>query len=568
MSVATPVYNYRAIGLVEFGMDDADIQPKATLEELASERFPKLSKAELQLLRAAPQGLLAHCGDSAKGSEEPANNPRYADIWSEEQGIRGGLVRWLCVEPRVQSRIDPLGIRIQSAKINGELNLSFVTVRFPLTFRSCKFTNPLRLVLADLSQLDLTTSAVSEVFTQLAHIKGSVFLSEGFSAEGEVRLYGASVGGSLDCDNGSFKNANGAALNAEGAKIEGGVLLRNEFSADGPVLLYGASVGGNLDCDHGSFKNANGDALNATLAKVERAVFLDEGFTAIGRIMLDGAAVAGDFSIAKAKLEGAYLDMQRARVGTLRGEPVTWPKAGELLLDGFSYERLAEAPIDASYRLRWLRLQRSPKTNNSFSPQPYQHLAKVLREQGNAAAAREVLIGLEDDRRKYGSLTRAQRLWAWILDWTMAYGYRPLRALSFIGIFVLVGFLVFGSAYRSEQLVPTDKDAYEKFKAGQLPGSYEGFCALVYSFDTFVPIIDLRQRSRWKLIDTKEGAFKLPKWNESNVVCALCDPMALIPWCLPLAVGFIRFFWWLDIIAGWFFTLLFAAGISGLVRRD
>ena len=52
----------------------------------------------------------------------------------QEQEIRGDLVRWLCVESDAQSRIDPLGVRIQSAKISGELNLSFVVVRFPLTF--------------------------------------------------------------------------------------------------------------------------------------------------------------------------------------------------------------------------------------------------------------------------------------------------------------------------------------------------------------------------------------------------------------------------------------------------
>jgi hypothetical protein len=33
-------------------------------------------------------------------------------------------------------------------------------------------------------------------------------------------------------------------------------------------------------------------------------------------------------------------------------------------------------------------------------------------------------------------------------------------------------------------------------------------------------------------------------------------------------VGFVRIYRWIDIVAGWFFTGLFAAGISGLVRRE
>jgi hypothetical protein len=55
-------------------MDDAGVKPKPTLEELASEGFPDLSRAELQLLRAVPQGSLAHCGDPAKDSKDPVNN--------------------------------------------------------------------------------------------------------------------------------------------------------------------------------------------------------------------------------------------------------------------------------------------------------------------------------------------------------------------------------------------------------------------------------------------------------------------------------------------------------------
>lgn len=611
---------------------DAGVKPKPTLEELAREQFPDLSEAELRLLRAVAKGLLAYCGDPAKGRDEPVNNPRNADAWGKEHDIRGDLIRWLCVEPGVQSRIDFRGIIVFSARITGELDLSYVVVGFPLIFYSCKFAGPLRLVQADLPRLNLTMSVAGAVFANGAHIRGDVLLSGGFSAEGEVNLYGASVGGSLGCDNGSFKNANGVALNMENAKIEGAVLLResfsaegavllyavsigsnlecdkgsfknangalnaerakiegsvylrNEFSAEGAVNLYAASVGGSLECEKGSFKNANGIALNVTLSTIERTVLLRDGFTALGKVMLVNTAVTGDFDITDANFAEAQLDIQRASAGTLRGEPASWPKSGSLFLDGFFYGRLADSPTDANHRLRCLRLQLSPTTKSSFSPQPYRHIAQVLRQQGHEAAAQQILIGLEDDRRKYGGLTQAQRLWAFILKWTIAYGYQPFRALRFIGIFVILGFLVFGAAYQSGRLVPSDKEAYENFKAGQLPGYYEGFCALVYSFDNFVPIIDLGQRSRWKPIDTEDEILKPPKRNANNgLVCAVCDPPLLLmarhlfSWCPPLAAriirffwtaGFIRFFWWLDIVAGWFFTGLFAAGISGLVRRN
>jgi hypothetical protein len=113
----------------------------------------------------------------------------------------------------------------------------------------------------------------------------------------------------------------------------------------------------------------------------------------------------------------------------------------------------------------------------------------------------------------------------------------------------------------------TAQDVAER--VSQLPGSYEGFCAFFYSLDTFVPIIDLGQRSRWKPIDRPEDAVKLPKPSNGSVLMkVICDPLALTSWHPSLPVWFLRFYRWLDIIAGWFFTGLLAAGVSGLVRHD
>lgn len=78
--------------------------------------------------------------------------------------------------------------------------------------------------------------AVHTVAAQWANIKGPVLLRNGFSAEGEVRLFGAKIGGNLECDNGSFKNANGMALTAERANVGGSVLLRNVFNATSAYL--------------------------------------------------------------------------------------------------------------------------------------------------------------------------------------------------------------------------------------------------------------------------------------------------------------------------------------------
>jgi hypothetical protein len=56
--------------------------------------------------------------------------------------------------------------------------------------------------------------------------KGNVFLSEGFTAKGEVRLHEASIGGQLNCSNGKFENPEGNAFMAEGLKVSGSLFWR------------------------------------------------------------------------------------------------------------------------------------------------------------------------------------------------------------------------------------------------------------------------------------------------------------------------------------------------------
>ena len=69
-------------------------------------------------------------------------------------------------------------------------------------------------------------------------MEGSVFLRDGFKAEGQVRLLGATIGGNLDCGKGQFTKAEGNALHADGVRVEGSVFLRDCFKAEGQVSKY------------------------------------------------------------------------------------------------------------------------------------------------------------------------------------------------------------------------------------------------------------------------------------------------------------------------------------------
>ena len=89
-----------------------------------------------------------------------------------------------------------------------------------------------------------------------------------FSAEGEVRLLGAHIGGALDFNGAQLTNANGPALSADSLEIDQGMFCRvgedgHPFSAEGEVRLLGAHIGGTLEFDGARLKNQKGPALNA-----------------------------------------------------------------------------------------------------------------------------------------------------------------------------------------------------------------------------------------------------------------------------------------------------------------
>jgi len=143
------------------------------------------------------------------------------------------------------------------------------------------------------------------VNAESAEVKGTVFLSRGYVAEGEVRLQGAQIGGDLDCSGGAFKNLpkrnspRAAKLLMPGrANVKGSVFLRGGFTAEGEVGLVGAQIAGDLSCSGGTLKNPpqkdvaqSGYALNADQVSVAGSVFLRDDFTAEGQVRLPSARI-------------------------------------------------------------------------------------------------------------------------------------------------------------------------------------------------------------------------------------------------------------------------------------
>ncbi len=590
------------------------------LTDRARARFADLTQAELKILVAVTTGETAYCGPS-RDDGDPSNNPDSSDTWGPERDIRAELIRWLCISRDAAAWVDPRGLPIHAARISGQLDLSFAVVRMPLILLRCRVADAMDLRFAQIEFLSLSTCLVPGLIADGIRVRGNLNLRGAFRADGEVRLVGADIGGSLDCSGGKFVKPDGYALVANRAKVAGSVFLNDGFTAEGEVNLVGADIGGNLECDGGKFVKADGYALNASLVKVAGAVFLRDGFSAEGEVNVagadigsnlecrrgkfvrpdgkalnaDGAKVAGDFFLVngfsaegevrllgadiggdlavtnaefavgsrliaeRATVKGvlfwtgpghdekgrkrdvnATLILAHASVGVI-ADADSWPERGNLDLDGFVYTRIATDPIDAKSRLDWLARQPA----DQFKPQPYQQLAKVLREAGDNVGARRVLIAMENSRHDYGKLGALARPWHWVLWATIGYGYRPWLALCWgIGI-VMFGFLLFGLGYYEGAITPSDKDAYCTFAAhdtnlhhGNPPPYYPRFSPLVYSLDTFLPIISFGQKDHW-----------MPNPNTGR-------------WGYWLRV----YQWIFHVGLGWVLTTLFVAGLTPIVR--
>lgn len=649
-----------------------------SLERLARARFSKLTKSELNLVRAAPvEGAVAFCGPSG-ADDDPENDPSHADKWNAQRQIRAELIRWLCVDKRAKEQVDPQGLRIHGALIPDELYLSNVSVPFPLSFWLCALTKKAYFREIGVPSLDLRGCWVRELDAQGARVRDDIFLGGGFKAEGQVNLIQAHIGGDLDCSGGKFLNppgqgsddgaivadgisvggqllltrylsgepnnshvryfhaegevrlllaqigmnldcsggiflnppiegcpTSGRALSADGIVVKGSVFLKKVlravgFYAEGEVRLLDAQVGGSLECEGGTFVNPekksthggvlerSGNALTVERAKIKGDVMLcksDDGnlpvafrhkivtdsFTAYGSVSLAGSHTEGNLDFRRSVLKSTKLVLERATAGSVMYSNGNWPIQGGLFLDGFVYGRIADRQADADTMLKWLGIQ----PEESFKPQPYLQLAKVLRESGDDDGERRVLVAMEDRRWKADHPSAyALRL---PLRLTAGYGYRPLWAFWEIAGLSALGWVIYRRSYLAGNIVPTEKEAYEYFKReGRPPAHTSAFSPLVYSVENSLPLVKLGQAEKWQ----PDPSSSLPMEQQTSVpggANGLSPGVRLLRWFYRFLAGIprvgtssrlVRWFLLLQIVLGWLLATLFLAGVTGLIRKE
>ena len=357
-------------------------------------------------------------------------------------------------------------------------------------------------------------------------VGGMLSLQENFLAEGEVRLLGANISGDMYCDGGKFKNKDGYAIVADRIKIGGNLSLRDNFYTEGEVRLLGANIGGNLYCIDGSIKGM----LNAQNAKIKDS------------LLWQGIKGDGDVS-----LEFAIADTLASDKDGRQGFKFS--------LEGFSYARFAPFPGVQSC-LEWLD---NRPADVEFSPQPFEHAAKVLFAMGHNNDARKILLAKE--RR----LTKSKKIPIWhkpfrmLWDWFAGYGYQPVKTLFYMLVFVFAGAVIFDYADDEHYIVPhqpivlnltQDSRVLKDRKCADIKRPTEvvecllpehpQFQPFVYSMDIFIPLFNLHQEPYW-----------YPKPSAD----------ACILWRIGLPVWY-----WIEIFMGWILTSLLVLTITGLLR--
>jgi len=258
-----------------------------------------------------------------------------------------------------------------------------------------------------------------------------------------------------------------------------------------------------------------------------------------------GARIDGGIDLYNHFNLSGKLDLRTASAATYRDDQPSWPQANKLFLDGFVYERFeGSSPTTHKSRIDWLHLQ----DPGYFLPQPYEQLAKVLRNMGRGEEATEIMI---QKNRDYGDSLpwySPLRFWYGFIGEAIGFGYKTWNALWISLGFVLVGTLLFRIGYRRHLIEATDERAYElKSGARFVKTSYPKFNSLIYSLETFVPLVKLGVGDYW--LPSAAAGDELPRWG-----------FRIRPGSV------LRGYYWVHILAGWVLTTLWVAGFTGLVK--
>jgi hypothetical protein len=420
-----------------------------------------------------------------------------------------------------------------------------------------------------------------------SRIEGSVSLNAGFHSIGDVRFNGAHIGGNLICEKGQFEqnNNDSYSLNCNRTRVEGTLLFRNVAKVDtgrsGVIAFLGAHVA-TLTDDVSSWQAASALVLDG---------FSYDRITGVRLSDEPGNTDLGDAPPRDATTRIAWLDRQLPRHLEQDFRPQPWQQLARVLMEMGHEDDARTILIEMRMRQRTSRWK--------YQATPW-------------------------GRRSWFLRTRLD----WLLGLLVAYGYRPTRAMLLLFLLWLAGGLIYRGVASAGIMAPTDAHFYldsrippeckidwigyagpqlpsrdeivrapdensrnllrkqivddasrrrqeaarVEFDATQdwswkaicdraVPSEYSVFQPFVYSIDIVLPFLELRQEHDFapRILDDKGNVLR---------------PLFTLPSWLPLVGGtwglgyLVRLWEWFEIFFGWALTILIAASVSGIIKKD
>jgi hypothetical protein len=224
------------------------------------------------------------------GFETPAV---HVDDWRPDREIDASILAELVTLPTSHPEWTHHPLWLAGARIVGLLDLEGATLTRPLRLEDCLFEQ--RVVLRDVvaGTIELPGCHVPGLDAQNLQTRGDLRLDRGLTANGQVVLAGAHIGGQLNCGGSFFAERDGPAILADQLVVDGNLLCNKGFTATGAVRFVGARVGGQFVCRGGTFNNPGGHSLEADNLTVQGNLLLTNGFTANGAVRLPSAYVGG-----------------------------------------------------------------------------------------------------------------------------------------------------------------------------------------------------------------------------------------------------------------------------------
>ncbi|HEX5569098.1 MAG TPA: oxidoreductase [Streptomyces sp.] len=525
----------------------------------------RLTTAEWGMWQAFRNG-----GEHDLRSGEPElDDPGGGHEWGPHRTVRARIIALLLLHgpPPLLGRVASL--HLTGAYITGRLDLSGGTVEPYFELRQCRFEQGVLMPECRLTTARMIGCHIPRLEASRLSTEGDLHLPR-CTVPGGIRLTDAAIGTDLMLNEVTVGSGDRArSLSADGLQVAQD-LQASLMRASGEVGLRGAEIGGSLFMYGSVLHGRRGQyALYAPQMTVEHfAHFASSGprelpvvhgstpptgtswppsedggppvrrsrpFECTGGMKLDDGRFGDSLVLDGARFElerdqelslrriqtpelcftperprGGRVVLAGAAVDNLVDEVDSWPVDEGLWMAGFTYQNLIpRGRFTLAQRLRWLAT-----ATPEYAPEPYEQLAVVMRNSGEDADARAVL--LEKQRRRRETLPLAAKLWGYLQDWTVAYGYRPGQAALWMAVLWASGTLFFA------------RRPPEALKPGESPH----WNAPLYVLDLLLPVIDLGQDAHWR----PEGAYQ---WAASAMI-----------------------------LLGWVLATTVAAGATRLLRRQ